>query len=187
MRTPSRLVTALLLAVVVAAPVAGWAEAPVATPVDRAEVAALRKFLQETLQLPNAPPDQTLRYASASVALCEGKAPWILVHVAGKSWCRTGGCPTLVIAREPGGFRVVSRIAITRPPVTVLPTRTKGCLDLGVTVVGGGIQRPYQAVLPFDGAAYPRNPTIAPSRRAAGGPAGVVAIPASEVNRPVHD
>lgn len=58
---------------------------------------------------------------------------------------------------------VVTKISVTRPPVRVLATRVRGWGDLGVTVVGGGTTRAYEARLCFDGTSYPRNPSVAPA------------------------
>jgi len=57
----------------------------------------------------------------------------------------------------------------------VLSHRTNGWRDLSVLVAGGGIIPGYQAVLQFDGRAYPSNPAM--QKPAPRGQTGDVVIP----------
>lgn len=79
--------------------------------------------------------------------------------------CGSGGCFLYVLSLTPGGYRRVTNISITRPPIRVLPTVTHGWHDLGVLVAGGGIIPGYEARLRFDGHSYPSNPSIPPATR----------------------
>ena len=49
-----------------------------------------------------------------------------------------------------------------RTPITVLDTSTNGWRDLTVAVSGGGMAG-GNALLKFDGEAYPSNPTVEPA------------------------
>jgi hypothetical protein len=69
---------------------------------------------------------------------------------------------------------MMARTTITRPPIRVLRTTTQGWRDIAVRVEGGGILPGYEAVLRFNGAGYPSNPSLAP--RAQERPAGAVVI-----------
>lgn len=82
--------------------------------------------------------------------------------------CGTGGCDLYVLSLTARGYREVTRITVTRPPICVLPTITHGWHDLGVLVAGGGIIPGYEARLRFDGRSYPSNPTVLPATRLKG-------------------
>jgi hypothetical protein len=99
-----------------------------------------------------------------------------VVYVSGRMWCGTGGCILLVLEPTASTYRVIGRTTITRPPIRVLRSSHHGLPDLSVWVAGGGIHRPYAALLPFDGIRYPSNPTMPPARRAAAPIAGRVVI-----------
>src|SRR5580658_6642836 len=48
------------------------------------------------------------------------------VYLSGRGWCGTGGCNMLVLAPEGTSYRVVTRTTITRLPIRVLATKSKG-------------------------------------------------------------
>jgi hypothetical protein len=137
----------------------------------------LKEFLQGYAKSPVSPRDTTLRAAVATVDLRGDGAKETLVYLNGRDWCGTGGCPLLVLRREGPSFKIISKTTITRTPIRILPTRSHGWSDLGVTVAGGGITKAYVARIPFDGSGYARNPTMPPASRA-GKPQGTVAISA---------
>ena len=145
---------------------------------------ALKTFLQRYTRISVSPEDPTLRVAVATVDLRGDGGKEILVYLSGRYWCGTGGCPLLVLVPSGALFKVISKTTITRPPIRVLPTRSHGWSDLGVIVVGGGITRAYVAKLPFDGAGYAQNPTMAPARRARD-VHGTIAIPADAPGEPL--
>jgi hypothetical protein len=84
-----------------------------------------------------------------------------LAYVAGPLVCGTGGCTLMVFAREAHGWRLVSRMSVTRPPVRLAPRRTNGWRNLVVRVAGGGMPA-TDVELAFDGRSYPANPTTVP-------------------------
>lgn len=86
-----------------------------------------------------------------------------IVHLVGQSICGTGGCQTLILQPARNGYRVVSKIGLTRTPIIVSRQRTRGWSDLVVRVSGGGITRGYYVALRFDGRTYPENPTVIPA------------------------
>lgn len=79
--------------------------------------------------------------------------------------CGSGGCDLYVLSLTPTGYRLITNVSITRPPIRVLPSATHGWQDLGVWVVGGGLTAGYEARLRFDGYRYPSNPTVPPATR----------------------
>lgn len=81
------------------------------------------------------------------------------------SLCGSGGCDLIVLSLTPTGYRVISDISITRPPIRVLPSVSHGWHDLSVLVAGGGILPGYRARLQFDGKTYPANPSVPPALR----------------------
>jgi hypothetical protein len=144
----------------------------------------LKVFLQGYARSPASPADPTLRASVAAVDLGGDGTKEILVYLRGQEWCGTGGCPLLVLRRDGSSFKIISKTKITRPPIRILPTRSHGWSDLGVTVVGGGITRAYIARLPFDGSSYARNPTAPPASHA-NGRQGRIAISANDPGEPL--
>jgi hypothetical protein len=54
-------------------------------------------------------------------------------------------------------------------------------------VRGGGIQNGYEAVLAFNGKAYPSNPTVPPAQKSDGKAAGKVVVPTELKNlKPIN-
>ncbi|HEX8772353.1 MAG TPA: hypothetical protein VF735_02030 [Pyrinomonadaceae bacterium] len=107
--------------------------------------------------------EQEIRYYYNRVDLNSDGNFEAIVHLVGPSICGTGGCNTLILQPERGGYRLVSTITVTRTPVIVSAQRTKGWNDLIFYVSGGGITRGYYAALRFNGRAYPGNPTVLPA------------------------
>lgn len=129
-------------------------------------------------------PDTTLRVSVATVDLAGDGRKETLVYLSGQDWCGTGGCPLLVLVRDGLSFKVMSKTTITRRPIRILPTRSHGWSDLGVTVVGGGIMKAYVAKLPFTGTGYAPNPTTPPASPAKG-PLGTIVISADAPAEPL--
>ena len=74
--------------------------------------------------------------------------------------CGTGGCNLYVLEITAAGYRPITAMTISRPPIRVLPEISNGWHDLSVFVAGGGI-RGHEARLRFDGKSYPTNPSMA--------------------------
>jgi hypothetical protein len=94
-----------------------------------------------------------------------------LIYVANPDFCGSGGCNLYVLAPRARTYRIMMRATIVQLPIRVLRSSHHGWRDIGVTVFGGGIIHPYEAVLRFDGRRYPQNPTVPPAvpvREAAG-------------------
>jgi hypothetical protein len=77
--------------------------------------------------------------------------------------CGSGGCDLFVLSPEGKSYRAVLEASVSQLPIRLLPTSTHGWRDIGVTVSGGGILRPYMARLRFTGRQYPDNPTVPPA------------------------
>jgi hypothetical protein len=116
------------------------------------------------------------RFAPALVDLNGDSAPEALVYVSGRDWCGSGGCNLYILSRNSGRWRLINSVTITNPPIRLLKTRRRGWNDIAVRVQGGGVGPPFEAVLRFDGARYPGNPTVAPAVRARQGSPGRVLI-----------
>ncbi|WP_380785161.1 hypothetical protein [Sphingomonas sp. R86521] len=114
------------------------------------------------------------RYSVALVDLNSDNRPEALIYAMSTAdrgpanLCGSGGCDLYVLSLTATGYRQVTDISITRPPIRVLPTITYGWHDLGVLVSGGGIISGYEARLRFDGHSYPSNPTVSPATRLKG-------------------
>jgi hypothetical protein len=107
--------------------------------------------------------DDSYSYAYNRVSLNGESSHEALVYLPGRDYCGTGGCTSLIFEFRGGEYRLVSRLTLTRPPVMVSSHRTNGWNDLVVFVSGGGVQQEYYAVLSYDGARYPENPTVPPA------------------------
>jgi hypothetical protein len=125
--------------------------------------------------------DPDARYALARADLNGDGRDEALVLMRARSWCGTGGCTMFVLTPVRGGWRTITRTTITRAPVRLLTTRSRGWRDLTVGGWGGGI-RGREARLRFNGSSYPTNPSLAPAagRRA---PPGRVLISGSDEGR----
>jgi hypothetical protein len=114
---------------------------------------------------PSAEQNLPTQYAVAFIDLNADGQDEAVVYVQGRELCGSGGCRLFVLRADGNSYKVMSETTLVRPPIFVLPTRTRGWNDLAVWVRGGG-ERPHQAVLPFDGKGYADNPTVAPAHRA---------------------
>ena len=98
------------------------------------------------------------RYLDGAVDLDGDGTNEVVVHVVGGGACGTGGCPTLVYRKEGEGYRRVSTISVSRPPIRVAGERSNGWRNLVVHIGGGGGATGDVEML-FDGTRYPGNPT----------------------------
>src|SRR5205809_1135530 len=142
---------------------------------------SLRQFLQHLDE------NKTTQYVAAFQDLNGDGSPEAIVYLAGKKWCGSGGCNTLILTRDADSWRIVARIIITRPPIRVLTKTSNGWHSIGVWVQGGGIHPGHETELRFDGKTYPRNPSAPPARRSRGNPAGEVVIPSTQSATPLYD
>lgn len=127
--------------------------------------AALKTLLKQYLKNQNAEDYGPVRYIPVFVDLNDDGVNEIILHVMSQGLCGTGGCPTLILVPTRSSFTVMTRVTLTRPPIRVLDKKTNGWHDLTVWVQGGGIQRGYEADLPFDGESYATNPSLPPAYR----------------------
>jgi len=119
---------------------------------ERAVHLFLRDYFKNELS-----PDTNISYVVDFVDLNEDKMDEAIVHLAGQDMCGSGGCITLVLMPEGTTYKLVTEISITNRPIRVLESSSHGWHDLTSIVHGGGILRPYEAVLQFDGKTYPEN------------------------------
>lgn len=110
-----------------------------------------------------ASPDAETRYLAGRVDLDGDGKDELLVHVVGMTACGSGGCPTLVFTPTSHGYRRLTTISVSRTPIRVAATRSKGWRNLIVHVAGGGTKA-RDVELAFDGTSYPSNPTVAGPR-----------------------
>jgi hypothetical protein len=59
-----------------------------------------------------------------------------------------------VFVHGKSGWRSFSSTTITRPPIKLLASRHRGWRDLSAWQAGGGIKRPYEGRLQFNGRQY---------------------------------
>ncbi len=99
------------------------------------------------------------RYIASQLDLNGDNKPEYVVHVVGTAACGTGGCTTLVFTPEGDGFRRVSTITVSSPPVRISPHSSNGWRDVIVHVSGGGAAD-GDVQLKYAGQGYPENPTL---------------------------
>ncbi len=120
--------------------------------------------------------DSEARHFDAQVDLNGDGTPEAISYVAGPMVCGTGGCPLLVFAAGPDGYRLVSRSSVVQPPVRLAPRSSNGWRNLVVGIGGGGLAA-GNAELKFDGKTYPVNPTVPPAELVTGLAGSEVLIP----------
>jgi hypothetical protein len=128
------------------------------------EEASLKSFLQNYVRARSLDDDKTTKYLAAFVDLNGDGRREAIVYVTGQTWCGTGGCNMLILARAGTSWRIVTETTITRTPIRVLTTASNGWRNITVWAQGGGIQPGYEAELRFDGKTYPENPSVPPAR-----------------------
>jgi hypothetical protein len=140
------------------------AQAPATLPADI--VAAIKKdYVMEGTET---------RYIDAWVDLSGDGKPEAIIHVVGPMACGTGGCPTMIFTPTATGYRLVSTMSVSRPPIRVSATKTRGWRNVIVHVAGGGAKG-HDAELLFNGTRYPGNPSVAgPNVKAAAAGGDVV-------------
>ncbi len=119
--------------------------------------AAIRKYLDV-----DRADAASLRYSWDRVDLNGDGKPEFLVYVTGPAFCGSGGCTALVLKHDDSACAPVAQITLARVPIVVSDGKSHGWRNLILPVSGGGAEPGY-AVLPFDGAHYPDNPTVAPA------------------------
>jgi len=103
-----------------------------------------------------------MRYALAWHDLDGDGADEAIVHLMSPYFCGSGGCNTLVLTQAGPMWSEVANISVSRTPIGVAETSTNGWQDL-IVAIGGGGGEAGNALLKFDGEAYPSNPTVAPA------------------------
>ena len=121
-----------------------------------------------------------MRYFDAPTDLNGDGQAEIVVYAYGPMLCGTGGCDTVVFTPDASGYRVVTSISVSRPPIQVSSRSTNGWRNLLVHVSGGGIVEDHDAELEFDGTTYPSNPTVPPAEPATDTEGAQVLIPEFE-------
>lgn len=132
----------------------------------------LKSYLQEDYQ--EVPGRKSLQYDYKLVDLNGDGTRELLVYVDGGPW--TGGAGLTVLKLSGGKWRQVTQTSIGWSPIRVLRTRTNGWRDLSVLVSGGGVTRPYEARLRFNGKGYPENPSVPPASHVPTSTPGELAI-----------
>src|ERR1051326_5100220 len=69
---------------------------------------SLHQFLQKHLHDAEEPDDKTTEYFAFRVDLNGDGKDEFIVYYTGRTWCGTGGCPTLIIARLGSTYRIVT-------------------------------------------------------------------------------
>ena len=106
---------------------------------------------------------QTSIYKRADADLNGDGRKEIFVYVTDPNFCGSGGCLLIILSPRGNSYNVVMQAPVVKLPIMVLRTAAYGWRDVGFTVRGGGIIRPYMARLRFNGRHYPSNPTMPPA------------------------
>lgn len=146
---------------------------------------SVRRFLQNYAGKNNFQDDKETQYSYAFVDLNGDGKKEAIVYLDGRPWCGSGGCTTLILARDGRSWKIVTKLTITQPPIRVLTRTSNGWHGIGLWV-RGGIQESYEAELRFNGKTYPTNPSVPPARPLVGEAAGQVVIPSSDDGTPFY-
>lgn len=107
--------------------------------------------------------DPSLEYYDAFADLNEDNKIDAVVYLKGRKFCGSGGCTLLIISRlSEESWKLISRIPITRPPICMLATKSRGWHDISVWLQGGGIAPGSEGTIKFDGKSYNLQPAVAP-------------------------
>jgi hypothetical protein len=143
------------------------------------EPAGLRDWVRAHLrkEYRDSPNREALRYDYVAVDLNGDGRREVLIYVeGGMEDCGTGGCGVQVLRASSTGWRVVADTSIGWSPIRILQARSRGWRDLGIIVAGGGVTKPYETRLRFNGNAYPNNPSVPPAQPVTAGTPGIIAI-----------
>jgi hypothetical protein len=130
--------------------------------------------------------DKTAEYLAALVDLNGDGKKEAIVYLMGRTWCGSGGCPTLVLVRTGTSWKILQYITLTWPPIRVLSQTSHGWHDISVWVQGGGTHPGYEAELSFDGKAFSGNPSVPPARHLTGKVPGEIVIRSMEGGTPLY-
>jgi hypothetical protein len=92
------------------------------------------------------------QYMYTFVRLSSENRPEAVVFLQGEGWCGTGGCTTLVLARNDSGYKIISHIPATPLPIRLLKAKSHGWHNLAVWTPTDGVF--HEELLVFDGARY---------------------------------
>lgn len=128
--------------------------------------AAAIAFIEQRLDLQ--------RYRAAVADLNGDGRSEIIVYAEGPQDCGSGGCDLYVLTTRAGQYALVADVSVSWAPIRILHTKTNGWRDIGVKVAGGGIAKPFEARLQFNGRTYPSNPTMPPVKPSSNGSGWIV-------------
>jgi hypothetical protein len=125
---------------------------------------SLHDFLQTSFAEARADyPDST--YVAAFADLNGDGREEAIVSLYSGMFCGSGGCALYIYTPAGASWREVAELTIVNAPVRMLATRSRGWRDLAVVVRGGGMDRPHEAWIRFNGRTYASNPSLAPRVR----------------------
>jgi len=117
--------------------------------------------------------DRTARYIAVFYDLTGDGKSEAIIYLMSNGWCGTGGCNTLILQEDASSWRIVSNQTITRPPIRVLVSTSRGWHSIGVWRQGGSPEPGYEAELRFDGQTYR---TIVPQAKNSAGEVVIASI-----------
>jgi heat shock protein HslJ len=103
------------------------------------------------------------RYVYSRFDLDEDGQAEVLVYLLGPFFCGSGGCNLQLFTRRGGSYALVNDFPITRTPVVVAATSSRGWRDLWRLRAGGGAPANYIANR-FDGERYVEGETLPADR-----------------------
>ena len=159
----------------------GWAQRPGAESSSGID-SSLKRFLQDYVGRPSL---ATTKACLRLVDLNNDRQDEAIAYLTGNGWCGSGGCTMLILARHGDHWRVITKATLSRPPIRVLNTSSKGWRSIAVWVQGGGIQPGFEAELRFDGNRYPTNPSVPPALPTVQNMPGEVLVRASDQGTPL--
>ena len=97
---------------------------------------------------------QNLVYGYALVDLNGDGKNEAVVWAGDANWCGSSGCVLHIFVHPKSGWQYFSMGVNTRLPIRVLSSRTHGWHDLSGWQYGGGVDRPFESWIRFDGRDY---------------------------------
>jgi len=100
---------------------------------------------------------EKLRYIDRSSNILSknvAKSELFVVYLSGTPWCGSSGCNFLIFRKIENIYILIGKFGLAQKPIRVLSSTRLGYPEFGIWTSGGGIGKPFQRRVFFDGLQY---------------------------------